>query len=166
MRTFASIRTTMKAMLRSVTNARVTHAQCAMDKHFQIHFRHSVVDFGNLASRKFTCQDSALKTHLLQPPHLFSCTVISLSRCVQLHSEWNFRIPVFNQFQDAHILHEKRIHTNCVQRLKHFFGGSEFIFIDNRVYSHINSRAELMRIFTELLYVVERIARSRPCAKA
>ena len=67
--------------------------------------------------------------------------------------------------QHAHILQEQRVHPHFIQLLYQSHRVLQFSIIDDGVYRHVDTCAELVRIAAQLTNVFHRIACRRPGAK-
>ena len=166
--------TTMEAIFRRIANARITDAQSSVNKHFQLHIGHRLVNRANILHRQLTCQHHSAKAQRAQPLHFFHRPIVGL--CGGMHAERRMengelrtsigRKPGATDRKNAHVLHEDGIHAGVGQAVDQLLRSLHLIVVDNGVDRYIHLGPKPMGITAQLTNIVHRIAGSHTGTEA
>ena len=153
----AAVGTSRETVLRGIALSAVTDAQGTMNKHLKFNVGHRLVDGLYISQRQLASQHYATEAQRPQPAHFLHRAVVRLGACMQRQR---------GVLQERHVLHQHGIDTDALQVVEQLSGVVKFVVVDDGVHRDIHLSSILVSILAQLLYVLDRIARSSPCAEA
>ena len=151
----APVRAPPRKVLREIALSAVTDAEGAMDKAFQLR-PDRLPDGTDLIQREFPLQHQPPVSQALGEAGLFRRLDGALGGSVEDHS-------LRGQPRHGRILDDEGIHPGIGEFLQETPRLRDFLLIDQRVESHVDPGAELMRIVAETADVLHGIPGRLPC---
>ena len=135
-----------------VALAGIGDAQRAVDEVFDDGVgRHGSAHLGDFLEGQFARQHDLRKADVGQEARLLRRADVALGRCMQIDGRQV-------EFQQAHVLHDQRIHAGVVTVVSQFARGFQLGIVQDGVERDVDARVEAVRVFHQFGDVGDRIA--------